>query len=184
MKFHQIMVFVLALTCLALKPVHSMDFEKRLNFCHNTSLWLPVLFENSGIPGEEICKVSGGSSCYNVTSLGEGICKAGGGSSCYNVKSLGEGICKAGGGSSCYNVTSLGEGICKAGGGSSCYNVSSFGEGVCKANGGSSCYNVQSLTEGLCKAAGICRVSGAVDLINQVMGLCGTKVLHFGFSRM
>ena len=62
--------------------------------------------------------------------------------------------------------------------------MSSFGEGVCKANGGSSCYNVQSLTEGLCKAAGICRVSGAVDLINQVMGLCGTKVLHFGFSRM
>ena len=165
MKFYQIMVFVLALTCLALKPVHSMDFEKRLNFCHNTSLWLPVLFENSGIPGEEICKVSGGSSCYNVTSLGEGICKAGGGSSCYNV-------------------TSLGEGICKAGGGSSCYNVSSFGEGVRKANGGSSCYNVQSLTEGLCKAAGICRVSGAVDLINQVMELCGTKVLHFGFSRM
>ncbi len=146
MKFHQLTVFVLVLTCLALKPVYSMDFEKQLKFCQNTSLWLPVLFENAGIPGEEICKVSGGSSCYNVTSLGEGICKAGGGSSCYNV--------------------------------------SSFGEGVCKANGGSSCYNVQSLTEGLCKAAGICRVNGALDLINQVLGFCGTKVLHFGFPRI
>jgi len=55
-----------------------MDFEKQLKFCQNTSLWLPVLFENAGIPGEEICKVSGGSSCYNVQSLTEGLCKAAG----------------------------------------------------------------------------------------------------------
>ena len=127
MKLYQLIVFILFLTCLALKPVYTMDFEKQLKFCQNTSLWLPVLFENAGVQGEEICKVSGGSSCYNVTS---------------------------------------------------------FGEGVCKANNGSSCYNVQSLTDGLCKAAGICSVNGAVDLINQVIGLCGTKVLHFGFSRM
>ena len=146
MKLYQLIVFILLLTCLALKPVYTMDFEKQLKFFQNTSLWLPVLFENAGVQGEEICKVSGGSSCYNVASLGEGICKAGGGSSCYNV--------------------------------------TSFGEGVCKANNGSSCYNVQSLTDGLCKAAGICSVNGALDLINQVIGLCGTKVLHFGFSRM
>ena len=127
MKLYQLIVFILFLTCLALKPVYTMDFEKQLKFFQNTSLWLPVLFENAGVQGEEICKVSGGSSCYNVTS---------------------------------------------------------FGEGVCKANNGSSCYNVQSLTDGLCKAAGICSVNGALDLINQVIGLCGTKVLHFGFSRM
>ena len=127
MKLYQLIVFILLLTCLALKPVYTMDFEKQLKFFQNTSLWLPVLFENAGVQGEEICKVSGGSSCYNVTS---------------------------------------------------------FGEGVCKANNGSSCYNVQSLTDGLCKAAGICSVNGALDLINQVIGLCGTKVLHFGFSRM
>ena len=127
MKLYQLIVFILFLTCLALKPVYTMDFEKQLKFFQNTSLWLPVLFENAGVQGEEICKVSGGSSCYNVTS---------------------------------------------------------FGEGVCKANNGYSCYNVQSLTDGLCKAAGICSVNGAVDLINQVTGLCGTKVLHFGFSRM
>jgi uncharacterized membrane protein len=93
-----------------------MDFEKQLKFCQNTSLWLPVLFENAGVQGEEICKVSGGSSCYNVTSVGEGICKAGGGSSCYNVTSFGEGVCKANNGSSCYNVQSLTDGLCKAAG--------------------------------------------------------------------
>ena len=80
MRLYQLIVFILFLTCLALKPVYTMDFEKQLKFCQNTSLWLPVLFENAGVQGEEICKVSGGSSCYNVTSLGEGICKAGKGS--------------------------------------------------------------------------------------------------------
>jgi uncharacterized membrane protein len=94
----------------------SQTFEQELKFCATSSLWLPVLFENAGVRGEDICKAGGGSSCYNVSSIGEGICKAGGGSSCYNVSSIGEGICKAGGGSSCYNVSSIGEGICKAGG--------------------------------------------------------------------
>ena len=75
----------------------SQTFEQELKFCATSSLWLPVLFENAGVRGEDICKAGGGSSCYNVSSIGEGICKAGGGSSCYNVSSIGEGICKAGG---------------------------------------------------------------------------------------
>ena len=95
---------------------HTQSFEKTLKFCTVTSYWLPIIFENAGVTGESICKVSNGSSCYNVKSLGEGICKAGNGSSCYNVKSLGEGVCKAGNGSGCYNVSSLREGLCKVAG--------------------------------------------------------------------
>lgn len=43
------------------------------------------------------------------------------------------------------------------------------GEGVCKAGGGSSCYEVSHLS--------------ADDLINQVVKICGTKVLHWGFAK-
>ena len=56
----------------------SQTFEQELKFCATSSLWLPVLFENAGVRGEDICKAGGGSSCYNVSSIGEGICKAGG----------------------------------------------------------------------------------------------------------
>ena len=106
----------------------AMSFEKKLEFCKITSLWLPVIFENAGVNGAELCKVSGGSSCHYVTSIGDGICRAGGGSSCHYVTSLREGICKA-------------SGICNFGGGS------------------------------------------AIEVINAVVSVCGTKVLHYGFSR-
>ena len=125
----------------------AMSFEKKLEFCKITSLWLPVIFENAGVNGAELCKVSGGSYCTGVTSLGEGICRAGGGSYCAGVTLLGEGICRAGGGSYCAGVTSLREGICKA-------------SGICNFGGGS-----------------------AIEVINAVFTVCGTKVLHYGFSR-
>ena len=41
----------------------AMSFEKKLEFCKITSLWLPVIFENAGVNGAELCKVSGGSYC-------------------------------------------------------------------------------------------------------------------------
>jgi len=105
-----------------------MSFEKKLEFCKITSLWLPVIFENAGVNGAELCKVSGGSYCTGVTSLGEGICRAGGGSYFAGVTSLREGICKA-------------SGICNFGAGS------------------------------------------AIEVINKVFSVCGTKILHYGFSR-
>ena len=104
----------------------AQEFERQLKFCTVASLWLPVIFENAGVVGEDLCKAGGGSSCYSVTSLGEGICKAGGGSSCYSVTSLREGICKA-------------SGICNFGSGS------------------------------------------AIEIINAIVGACGTRVLHYGF---
>ena len=105
-----------------------MSFEKKLEFCKITSLWLPVIFENAGVNGGELWKVSGGSYCAGVTSLGEGICRAGGGSYFAGVTSLREGICKA-------------SGICNFGAGS------------------------------------------AIEVINKVFSVCGTKILHYGFSR-
>ena len=86
--------------------------------------------------------------------------------------------------SSCYDVTSLGEGIREPGRVSNCCNVAFIGEGVYKANAVPGCFNIQGLTDDLCKVAGIRRVNGAVDLINQVINFRGAKILLFSFSRM
>ena len=71
------------------------------------SLWLPVIFENAGVVGEDLCKVSGGSGCYSVTSLREEICNASG--------------------------------------------IRNFGSG------------------------------SAIEIINAILGVFGTRVLHYGF---
>jgi len=81
-------------------------------------------------------------------------------------------------------LTSLADGICRAGGGSGCYNVTSLGDGICRAGGGSGCYNVTSLRDGICRASGICDFGGgsAIEIINAIIGVCGTRVLHYGFE--
>ena len=123
------------------------SFEKKYEFCKLTSLWLPVMFENAGVNGTELCKVSGGRYCSFGVSIGTGICQASGSSYCSGGMSIGEGICRAGGSRYCSIGMSIREGICKA-------------IGICNFGGGS-----------------------AIEVINAVVKVCGTKVLHFGFSR-
>jgi hypothetical protein len=182
-KFNIYFITLISFFFISGERLSAQQFERQLNFCATASLWLPVLFENAGVDGADLCKVSGGTSCSFVSSLGEGICRAGGGSSCSFVTELGEGVCRAGGGTSCSFVSSLGEGICRAGGGTSCSFVTELGEGVCRAAGGTSCSFVSSLGEGICKASGICDFGGgsAIDIINAVVGMCGTRVLHYGY---
>jgi hypothetical protein len=144
-KFNIYFITLISFFFISGERLSAQQFERQLNFCATASLWLPVLFENAGVDGADLCKVSGGTSCSYVSSLGEGICRAGGGSSCSYVTELGEGVCRAGGGTSCSYVSSLGEGICKA-------------SGICDFGGGS-----------------------AIDIINAVVGMCGTRVLHYGY---
>jgi len=144
-KFNIYFITLISFFFISGERLSAQQFERQLNFCATASLWLPVLFENAGVDGADLCKVSGGTSCSFVSSLGEGICRAGGGSSCSFVTELGEGVCRAGGGTSCSFVSSLGEGICKA-------------SGICDFGGGS-----------------------AIDIINAVVGMCGTRVLHYGY---
>ena len=144
-KFNIYFITLISFFFISGERLSAQQFERQLNFCATASLWLPVLFENAGVDGADLCKVSGGTSCSFVSSLGEGICRAGGGSSCSFVTELGEGVCRAAGGTSCSFVSSLGEGICKA-------------SGICDFGGGS-----------------------AIDIINAVVGMCGTRVLHYGY---
>ena len=143
-----------------------MSFEEKLEFCQITSLWLPVLFENAGVSGKDICSVSGGTMCSYVDNIGEGICYAGkGGTMCSYVDNIGEGICYAGKG------------------GTMCSYVNSIAQGICYASKGTNCSYATSIGDELCKIAGICNTKNAIDIINGVIGVCGTKVLHYGFSR-
>ena len=145
---------------------YAMSFEKKFEFCQITSLWLPVLFENAGVSGRDICSISGGSMCSYVDNIGEGICYAGsGGSMCSYVDNIGEGICYAGGG------------------GTMCSYVDSIAQGICYASKGTNCSYANSISDELCKIAGICNTNNIIDIMNGVIGVCGTKVLHYGFSR-
>ena len=106
-KFNIYFITLISFFFISGERLSAQQFERQLNFCATASLWLPVLFENAGVDGADLCKVSGGTSCSFVSSLGEGICKA--------------------------------SGICDFGGGS------------------------------------------AIDIINAVVGMCGTRVLHYGY---
>jgi UDP-3-O-[3-hydroxymyristoyl] glucosamine N-acyltransferase len=139
---------------------HAQSFDETQKFCYVAQMWVPMLMESSGVNGEDVCRVGGGTICSGV-SLGEGVCRAGGGTICSGV-SLGEGVCRAGGGTICSGVD-LGEGICRAGGGTICSGVS-FHKAVCDITGNCAGYD-------------------AVSLINSVVSLCGAAVLHFGIPK-
>ena len=83
----------------------------------------------------------------------------------------------------CSYVNNIGQGICYAGGGTMCSYVDSIAQGICYASKGSNCSYANSISDELCKIAGICNTDNIIDIINGVIGVCGTKVLHYGFSR-
>ena len=184
--FSKFSIVLILLFIFNISNSYAMSFEKKFEFCQITSLWLPVLFENAGLSGRDICSVSGGTMCSYVDNIGEGICYAGsGGTMCSYVDNIGEGICYAGsGGTMCSYVDNIGEGICYAGGGGTmCSYVDSIAQGICYASKGINCSYAKSISDELCKIAGICNTNNIIDIINGVIGVCGTKVLHYGFSR-
>ena len=164
--FSKFSIVLILLFIFNISNSYAMSFEKKFEFCQITSLWLPVLFENAGLSGRDICSVSGGTMCSYVDNIGEGICYAGsGGTMCSYVDNIGEGICYAGGG------------------GTMCSYVDSIAQGICYASKGINCSYAKSISDELCKIAGICNTNNIIDIINGVIGVCGTKVLHYGFSR-
>ena len=164
--FSKFSIVLILLFIFNISNSYAMSFEKKFEFCQITSLWLPVLFENAGLSGRDICSVSGGTMCSYVDNIGEGICYAGGG------------------GTMCSYVDNIGEGICYAGGGGTmCSYVDSIAQGICYASKGINCSYAKSISDELCKIAGICNTNNIIDIINGVIGVCGTKVLHYGFSR-
>ena len=164
--FFKLSIAAILLFIFNISNSYAMSFEKKFEFCQITSLWLPVLFENAGVSGRDICSVSGGTMCSYVDSIGEGICYAGsGGTMCSYVDNIGEGICYAGGG------------------GTMCSYVDSIAQGICYASKSTNCSYANSISDELCKIAGICNTNNIIDIINGVIGVCGTKVLHYGFSR-
>ena len=164
--FFKLSIAVILLFIFNISNSYAMSFERKFEFCQITSLWLPVLFENAGVSGRDICSVSGGTMCSYVDNIGEGICYAGsGGTMCSYVDNIGEGICYAGGG------------------GTMCSYVDSIAQGICYASKSTNCSYANSISDELCKIAGICNTNNIIDIINGVIGVCGTKVLHYGFSR-
>ena len=144
--FFKLSIAVILLFIFNISNSYAMSFEKKFEFCQITSLWLPVLFENAGVSGRDICSVSGGTMCSYVDNIGEGICYAGGG-------------------------------------GTMCSYVDSIAQGICYASKSTNCSYANSISDELCKIAGICNTNNIIDIINGVIGVCGTKVLHYGFSR-
>lgn len=199
---------------LSFMPAYQALAGDLLRFCHTAQYWVPVLLHSGGVSGEEVCNVSGGTSCFG-SSLGEGICRAGSGSSCFG-STLGEGLCRGGGGAGCLG-SSFGEGLCRGGGGTTCLGSnagegacragggsgclgSTFGEGICRAAGGLNCLGKElgeaicassgrsyclgkSVSEAICETTGNCKGLDAVSLVNSVVTVCGTKVLHMGLGR-
>ena len=187
--FSKLSIALILLFIINIPNSYAMSFEKKFEFCQITSLWLPALFENAGVSGRDICSVSGGSTCSYVNNIGQGICYAGGGGGtiCPYVNNIGQGICYAGGGGGtiCPYVNNIGQGICYAGGGGGtiCPYVNNIAQGICYASKGTNCSYANSISDELCKIAGICNTNNIIDIINGVVGVCGTKVLHYGFSR-
>ena len=63
-------------------------------------------------------------------------------------------------------------------------NAGVDGADLCRVSGGTGCSYVSSLRDGICRASGICDFGGgsAIEIINEIVGVCGTKVLNYGFK--
>ena len=54
----------------------------------------------------------------------------------------------------------------------------SIAQGICYASNGTNCSYANSVSDELCKIAEICNTKNIIDIINDVIGVCGTEVSH------